>query len=431
MWTVEDDPVDKPGYSMDKPREGDPRRLRRQIAWAASAVAVVVAFIVVDRIWLRPGAGIDLDEFMTAEVERGALPIEVQGAGELEPVNERWIAAEVPGAVERIFVRAGEEVAEGDPIVSLINPQIGQSAVAARLQLAEARAEHQRRLAEFTDRRLAGEAQILSKQAIYEESQLQLEAQAELRERQAVSEIDFKSTRIRTERAKTDLEFEERRFSELQAVLAAEQASSEARLAERESALAEAERLAEGLAIKADIGGTLREVLVKPGQRVNPGEQLARIVDPGSLRGVVRVPESYASRLVPGQAAVATVLNAEIPSMVTRVDPAVTQNSVAVDLAFGGDLPPGARPDLSIRATITVARLDDVLFVRRPLGANDDGAAELFRLADDGRSASRTAVRFGMGTLRHIVVLEGLAEGDTVVVGNTNRFRDEETIAIR
>ena len=167
--------------------------------------------------------------------------------------------------------------------MSLINPQIGQSAVAARLQLAEA--EHQRRLAEVTDRRLAGEAQILNKQAVYEESQLQLEAEAELRERQAISEIDFKSTRIRTERAKTDLEFEERRFSELQAVLAAEQASSEARLAERESALAEAERQAGGLTITADIGGTLREVLVKPGQRINPGEQVARIVDPGSLFG--------------------------------------------------------------------------------------------------------------------------------------------------
>ena len=431
MRTVEDDPVDKPGYSMDKPRQGDPRRLLRQIAWASAAVAAFVAFAVGDRIWLRPGAGIDLDEFMTASVERGALHIEVQGAGELEPINERWIAAEVPGAVERIFVRPGEGVAKGDRIVSLINPQIGQSAVAARLQLAEARAEHQRRLAESTDRRLAGEAQILNKRAIYEESQLRLEAQAELHQRKAVSEIDFKSTRIRTERAKTDLEFEQRRFSELQAVLEAEQSSSEARLAVRESASAEAERLAKGLTITADIGGTLREVLVKPGQRVNPGEPFARIVDPGSLRGVVRVPESYASRLVPGQATVATVLNVDVAAVVSRVDPAVTQNSVVVDLAFAGNLPPGARPDLSIRATITVAKLAEVLFVRRPLGVNDDSTADLFRLADDGRSASRTAVRFGMGTLRHIQVLEGLAEGDSVLVGNTTRFRDEETIAIR
>lgn len=423
--------MEEAGYSMDKPREGDPRRLHRHLAWGGVAVVVIAVFIVADRLWLRPGAGIQLDEFMTAVVERGTLPIEVQGAGELEPSNERWIAAEIPGAVEQIFARAGEKVSVGDRIVGLLNPQVRQGVVAARLQLAETNADHRRRLADFTDRRLAGEAQILNKQAAYEESQLKLAAEAELYERQAVSEIDYRSTKIRTDRAKSDLEFEKRRFAELQAVLQAEQASSEARLAERESALQEAQRLAEGLVIVADIAGTLREVLVEPGERVGTGAQVARIVDAESLRGVIRVPESYASRVVPGQIAVATVLRAEVPGVVTRVDPAVTQNTVTVDLAFRGDLPSGARPDLSIRATITVAELDDTLFVRRPLRVNDDSNASVFRLADDGRSATRTSVRFGMGTLRHIEVLGGLSEGDEIIVGNLSRFEDEETIAIR
>ena len=152
--------MEQAGYSMDKPREGDPRRRYRHVAWGAVAVAVIAGFVVADRLWLRPGAGIELDEFMTAAVERGTLSIEVQGAGELEPVNERLIASETPGAVDRIFARAGEQVALGDRIVGLMNPQVRQGVVAARLQLAEANADHRRRLADFTDRRLAGEAQI-------------------------------------------------------------------------------------------------------------------------------------------------------------------------------------------------------------------------------------------------------------------------------
>ncbi|MCY3623792.1 MAG: HlyD family efflux transporter periplasmic adaptor subunit [Gammaproteobacteria bacterium] len=423
--------MDKPGYTMDKPRAGDPRRLHRQLAWGGVAVVAIAAFIVADRLWLRPGAGIERDEIMAAVVERGTLPIEVQGAGELEPVNERLIASEIAGAVDQIFARSGEQVAVGEKIVGLMNPQVRQGVVAARLQLAEANAEHRRRLAEFTDRRLAGEAQILNKQAAYEESQLRLAAETELRERQAISEIDYRSTKIRTERAKTDLTFEQRRFEELQAVLKAEQASSEARLAERESALLEAERLAEGLFITADIAGTLREVLVAPGERVATGTTVARIVDAESLRGVVRVPESNASRVVAGQEAVATVLRTEVSGVVTRVDPAVTQNTVAVDIAFQDELPSGARPDLSIRATITVAELDDALFVRRPLRVNDYGNASVFRLAESGLSATRTQVRFGMGTLKHIEVLDGLNEGDEIIVGNLSRFENEETIAIR
>lgn len=423
--------MDKPGYTMDKPREGDPRRLYRQLAWGGVAVTAIAVFIVADRLWLRPGAGIEREQIMAAAVERGTLPIEVQGAGELEPVNERLIASEIPGAVDQIFARAGEPVAVGDRIVGLMNPQVRQGVVAARLQLAEANADHRRLLANFTDRRLAGEAQILNKQAAYEESQLRLAAETELRERQAISEIDYRSTKIRTERAKTDLTFEQRRFEELQAVLKAEQASSEARLAERESALQEAERLAEGLVITAEIAGTLREVLVAPGERVGPGTTVARIVDAESLRGVIRVPESYASRVVPGQAAVATVLRTQVPGVVTRVDPAVTQNTVAVDIEFQDELPSGARPDLSIRATITVAELADALFVRRPLRVNDYSNASVFRLAGNGLSATRTPVRFGMGTLKHIEVLDGLNEGDEIIVGNLSRFDNEETIAIR
>ena len=419
------------GYSMDRPREGDRWRSYRKIAWVALAALVVVTFIVVDHVWLRPNAGVSLEDLRTAIVERGTLRIEVQGAGELEPVNERWIASEIPGAVEQVLVRAGEPVAAGDGIVRLINPQIGQSAAAARLQLAETTADHRRRLAELTDRRLAGEAQILTRQADLEEIELRLEAETELRERHAVSEIDYKSTRIRTERARAELEFEQRRFNELQAVLDAEREASEARVAARESALREAERLTGGLLVTTDIGGTLREVLVEPGERVSAGTQVARVVGTEALRGRIRVPESYASRVVPGQLAVATVLNVPVPATVTRVDPAVIQNSVAVDIAFEDELPPGARPDLSIRATIVVAKLDGALSVRRPLSVKDDSTSDVYRLADDGRSASRTAVRFGMGTLRHIEVLDGLDEGDTIIIGGTSRFENEERVAIR
>ena len=154
----------------------------------------------------------------------------------------------------------------------------------------------------------------------------------------------------------------------------------------------------------------------------------------GIIRAVEALPvdkPGYSSRVVPGQTAVATVLRVEVPGEVTRVDPAVTQNAVAVDIAFRSELPSGARPDLSIRATITVAELDDALFVRRPLRVNDDSAGSVFRLAGDGRSATRTSVRFGMGTLKHIEVLDGLNEGDTIVVGNVSRFENEETLAIR
>ena len=419
------------GYSMDSVREPDRSRWLRPAAWASGAAVLIAAFIAADRLLLRPGVGIELADYMTADVRRGALAIEVQGAGALEPVSERWITAEVAGVVQRILAEPGHRLAAGDPVVALVNPQLRQAADQARLSLAEAQADQQRHRANLTDRRLTGEARLLAAQAAYDENVLRLEAQEELREQQAVSEIDYRTQEIRTQRTKSELEFERRRFEELGAELEADLAAGEARLEARRDALRNAEQQLRDLAVATDMAGTVRELFVAPGQRVAAGGQIARVADTESLMGAVRVPEFYASHLAPGQGAVVAVLGAEVPGRVERVDPAVTQGTVTVDLALEGALPQGARPDLSIRATITVAQLTDVLFVRRPLQANDLGAADVFRLAADGGTAERIRVRFGLGTLREIEVVEGLAEGDTVILGDMARYEDEETIGIR
>ena len=418
-------------YSMDRPRPASARNLIRALAWGAAALAAVVLFVVADRFWLRAAAGLERADIMVATVERGRLPIDVQGAGALAPASERWIASRVPGAVQDVYVRPGQQVAAGTTVVRLVNPQLEQAVVRNRLALAEANAEHRRKLSDFTDRRLAAQARVLDRQASYDENRLRLEAQTELRDTNAISDLDYKSTQIRTEQARQNVDFERRRFAELDAALAAELAASEARLAASEAALEDAERQLGDLAVSADAAGTLRELLVEPGERIMAGKQVARVVDSRSLVGAIRVPESYAARLAAGQRAVATVLNVEVPCEVVRVDPAVTQGSVAVELEFAAPLPAGARPDLSMRAVVTVAELDDVLFVRRPSHVRDERRADVFRLAEDGQSAARTPVRFGFGTLRDIEVRDGLDEGDAIILGDTARFEDEETIAIR
>ncbi len=403
----------------------------RGIAWGGAAVTAIALFVVVDRLWLRAAVGLERAAILIATVERGRLPIDVQGAGVLAPASERWITSRVPGTVQEVDVRPGQQVTAGTTVVRLINPQLEQAVVRSRLALAEANAEHRRRLAGFTDRRLAAEARVLDRQASYDEQSLRLEAQTELRDTDAISDLDYRSTQIRTEQARQNVEFERRRAAELESALAAELAASEARLAASEAALAEAEREVRNLAVSADAAGTLRELLVEPGERIMAGTQVARVVDSRSLIAAIRVPESYAARLAAGQPAVATVLNAEIPSVVVRVDPAVIRGSVAVELEFSAPLPAGARPDLSMRAVVTVAELEDVLFVRRPTHVRDESRADVFRLAQDGQSAARTPVRFGFGTLKEIEVRDGLEEGDAIILGNTARFENEETIAIR
>ena len=416
---------------MDRPRDAESPLSVRRIVWVASALLAILVFIAVDRLWLRAQDGIELADFVTADVQRGALSIEVQGAGALEPVSERWITAAVQGTVEEVLVRAGQEVARGGEIVRLANPQFRRQLTQARLALAEIEADHRRHAADATDRGLAAEARLLEVQADRDEQELRLEAQAELRERNAVSEIDFRSQQIRTEQAKTRAEFERRRFEELKGALRAGREASEARVGARRAALDEAQAELASLIVTARVPGTLRELFVEAGAHVAAGAQVARLVDTSSLLAVVRIPEFYASNLTPGQGAVATVLNSDVAGVVSRVDPAVTQGTVAIDIELAGPLPTGARPDLSVRATITVAELRDVVYVRRPLHVRDHTTADVFVLDENRSLATRTVVRFGMGTLKQVEIVQGLQEGDTLLLGNSSRLEGLDVVAVR
>ncbi len=418
-------------YTMDRPRQEGASSSIRRIAWVTLAIVAILAFIAVDRWWLRAADGVELADFVTADVQRGALSIEVQGAGSLEAVAERWIATEIQGVVEEVFVRPGQKVAHSDKIVRLANPLVRRRLAQARLALAEIEADHRSHGASVTDRSLAAEARMLDVQADYDEQQLRLQAQAELREQNAVSEIDFRSQQIRTKRAKVKVEFERRRLEELRAALDAEREASAARVAARRTELIDVEAELAALDVTAIVPGTVREILVDPGVRVAAGARVARVVDTSSLMAVVRIPEFYASHLAPGQHAIATVLSSAIPGFVTRVDPAVTEGTVAVDIEFAGPLPPGVRPELSVRATITVAELRDVLFVRRPVHVRDHAAADVFVLARDESIAARTSAHFGMGTLKHVQIIQGLQEGDTLLLGNTSRLADRDVVAVR
>ena len=419
------------GEAMDRPRRPDGGKTLRHVAWAAVAVLAILAFVLIDRFWLREAPGVRLADVVTGVVKRGGLAIEVQGAGALAPVSERWITSRAAGTVEQILARPGQVLGAGDAVASLVNPQLRQAVVRERLQLAEAKAARQRESSGFVTQRLSAEEQLMNAQAAYEEQRLRLEAQEELRAKKAISEIDYRSARIRAEQAKARLDFERQRRTEMDATLAAEERASDARLAAREASLKDAEAQVAALRVTADVAGTLRELLVEPGQLVGAGVKVARVVDTSSLIGVIRVPESYASRLAPGQAVAASVLNVEVPGVVARVDPAVTEGAVAVDVEFTGPLPEGVRPDLSMHATMTVAELPDTLYVRRPVHVRDDTVADVFRLAEDRGSASRATVRFGLGTLRHVQVQDGLAAGEEILLGNVARHEGRDTIEIR
>jgi HlyD family secretion protein len=176
------------------------------------------------------------------------------------------------------------------------------------------------------------------------------------------------------------------------------------------------------LQVKAGRTGVLQSTAVQPGQQVTPGTVLARVADPTRLKAELRVPETQARDVAIGLPANVDTRNGVVAGRVVRVDPAVVNGTVLVDVALEGELPRGARPDLSVDGTIVIEQLDDVLTVGRPAFGQPDSRVTLFKLSPDGDTATRVAVQLGRGSVHRIEVIEGLQEGDRVILSDMSTW---------
>jgi multidrug efflux pump subunit AcrA (membrane-fusion protein) len=158
---------------------------------------------------------------------------------------------------------------------------------------------------------------------------------------------------------------------------------------------------------------------------------LAKVVQPNHLMAELKVAETQARDVQIGEPASVDTHNGVIAGTVMRVDPGVQNGTVTVDVKLTGELPRGARPDLSVDGTIDLERLDNVLYVGRPAFGQEDSTISLFRLDTDGRDATRTPVKVGRASVNSIQVLEGLHEGDTVVLSVMSRWDNTDRIRLQ
>jgi HlyD family secretion protein len=145
---------------------------------------------------------------------------------------------------------------------------------------------------------------------------------------------------------------------------------------------------------------------------------------------VVQVPEALVADVAVGQKVRIEAQGRVVEGTVARVDPQVQGGAVRVEVTLDDPSPEGTRADLAVTATIEIERAEDALVVARPAGVAAGGAAELYVLDDDGAGAMRKRVRFGRGSVREIEVIEGLAEGDTVVLVDVERTGGAPAIAL-
>jgi HlyD family secretion protein len=407
------------------------RNARRAIYAILAALAVILTTFAFAR--LKPAAPpVDKNTLIIETVERGPLTRQVRGSGVLTPENVRWISAATDGRVERVVAQPGTLVTADTVIIELSDPQEQQSALDAEWQLRAAEAAYAAAQAELESDRLDREAAASRLRAEASQARLRAKADAEL----ASAGLAAPITRQLSESAASSLEervaFEDKRLSILASSQRSRLATLQAEVEQRRARVDLQRQRIASLQVRAGIDGVLQQVAVQAGQRVNPGTTLARVAQPDRLKAEIRVAETQAKDLVVGQRAQIDTRNGVVAARVARIDPAASNGTVLVDLAIEGALPAGARPDLSVDAMIELERLADVVFVARPVRAQENEIGSVFRIDGvDGDRAERVKVEFGRSSASAIEIRSGLAPGDRVIVSDDSAYDKYSEIKIK
>ena len=417
---------------MDIARPELKQRKRRRQLLIGSVIVALVAAAGIGIAALGPAVpSVERSSVLVDTVKRGELLREVRGPGTLVPKEIRWIAAETTARVERILVRPGATVEPDTVILELSNPEVDDQLMTAKAAVTAAQADLAAKRTDLNSRLLDQKSAQAQAHAEYESTRMQAESEKTVAEKGVIPAVQYKKSMINMQQLKYRDEIEQQRVAEFGRNITSQLAAEQARLDQLVGTLDLRQRQADALHLRAGIAGVLQQVPVQEGQQVAAGTNLARVARPNSLRAELRIAETQAKDIALGQPVKVDTRNGIADGKVSRVDPAVQNGTVQVDVDLTGDLPPGARPDLSVDGTIEIERLPDVMYVGRPAFGQSDSEVRLFRLDPSSGIASRVPVRLGKSSVNLIEIRQGLNVGDQVVLSDTSAYDQHDRIKLK
>ena len=418
---------------MDIIREQKPKRNKRIIQ--ATAAVVVLILITWGLKSLKPAApSVDRATVWTDTVKFGTMVRAVRGNGTLVPEEMRYITAVTAGRVEQRYLLPGIEIDSTTVILRLSNPDVEVQLLQSQQQLSQAQAQLITLRSGLETQRLTQEglvAQIrtqeLDAKRVHDQNQRLFERNPDL-----VARADLDRSRDLAHELETRLSLELERLQVLASSVEEQVEAQQTQVGRLQAIVQFNTERVNSFEVTAGVSGVLAELPVQEGEWVQAGGSLARVVQPGRLRAEVRIPQSQAQDIVIGQTAYIDTRNDTILGRVSRIDPAVQNAAVLIDVHLLPDtLPRSARPDLSIDGTVEIERLEDVIYVGRPAFGQADSRVGIFKLVEDGNYAERVSVQLGASSVNEIQILEGLQPGDVVILSPMDQWDGYDRVRLR
>lgn len=406
---------------IQRPSNARAKKIRR-ITYGTIAL-ILIGGVTYGLSKLKPAAPyVDPGTVWSDTVKRGPMLREVRGLGTLVPEDIRWIASQTDAHVDKWVLRPPAIVKPDSIIMELSDPTVQRDAVDAEYQLKGAEADYQNLKVQVNSDLMSQKATEASVRSDYEQAKINHDVKQSLVKEGLEPAMNEKLTRVQEEQLAIRVQLETERTKIAADSASAKLAAQQAKVEQMKALYGLKRSQLDALHVRAGLDGVLQLVPVDVGQHVTPGMNLARVADPKKLRAEVKIAETQAKDVVPGQKASIDTRNGIVNGHVSRVDPSVINGTVTVDVTIDDPLPPGARPDLSVDGTITLENLKDVLFVGRPVHGQSDSTIGIFKLTEDSSEATRVNVKLGRSSVNTIEILDGLKVGDKVILSDMSAW---------
>ena len=421
---------------MDIARPDIKQKKKRQlIVWLAAAV-VVITLLAFGVARLKPAAPtVDRSTIWTDTVKRGPLVRQVRSStGVLAPREDsiELIPAQTDATVVRIRILPGAQVTPNTVIMDLSDPQLDQELLSARLGLTAAKADYKSLQAQLDSTLMDKKTAAAQVNSDYTQDQLQAQTDKALYNLGVISGLAYQKSQSTADQLTAQHDLSQQQLDVNQKAIVVQLASQKTKIDQAQALLDLYEKQAQELQVRSSITGILAPLAapVQVGEHVTAGTSVAEVIQRDKLKAALQIAETQARDIQIGQPASVDTHNGVIPGHVTRIDPSVVNGTRTVDVELDGALPPGAVPQLSVDGTIDLERMKDVLYVGRPALGNEDSTLSLFKVDADGKGGTRVPVKVGRASVNEIQVLEGLNEGDTVILSDMSRWDNVDRIRL-
>jgi HlyD family secretion protein len=416
---------------MDVPRQGAKKKKQIKKVLYGAVVIALVGTVTFGVSRLKPAApSVDGNQLYKGTVTRGTFVRQVRGLGTLVPEEIRFVPALNAGRVEKRHLQQGAQVKAETVLVELSNPELEQAMADAESQFRASGANLTTLKAQLNKQIIDQDSTLFQVRSDYKKAKMQYEVNADLGKKGLKSDLEVKLSEIAASDLENRVKIEELRLKANQEEVKARIAAEDERVRQLKEAVDLKRKQVESLKVRAGIDGVLQLLQVEVGQQVTVGQNIARVANPLRLKAELKIAETQAKDILPGQPVQVDTRNGIIDGSVARIDPTAQNGTVTVDVSLQSELPKGARSDMSVDGTIQLEKLDNVLYVNRPVHGQDNATIGLFKLAPDGKGASRVQVRLGRSSVSAIEILDGLKEGDIVILSDTSQWDNSPEIRL-